>query len=160
MFYMEVKLFNRPVSLVTVFGEKVRVTPGVLEHFTSSLYNNNVNIYAVSTGEDSITFIVDYVDEEKSFAILKDAIKNGPTAFNELVLRSNKSLININASDFAEVPGVAAAAINGLAREKLNIIEVLSSYGNITLILEPETRMRAYELIVSSLKEFEKNMSK
>ncbi len=154
---MEVKLFNRPVSLVTVFGEKVRVTPGVLAHFSSSLYKNDVNVYAVSTGEDSITFIVDYVDEEKSFAIMKDVIKNGPTAFNELVLRSNKSLININASEFTDEPGVAAAAIKGLADEKLNIIEMFSSYGNITLILEPETRMRAYELIVSSLQEFEKD---
>ncbi len=149
---MKVKLFQRPVSLITAFGEKVRVTPGVLSHFSSALYNKSINLYAVSSGEESVTFVVDYDDEEKSFSILKDAIKNGPSAFNELVLRGNKSVITIDATELADTPGVAYASISGLARERINIIEMFSSYGNITIVLEQNDRKRAYDLIVESLK--------
>ncbi|MGB9634909.1 MAG: ACT domain-containing protein [Candidatus Micrarchaeia archaeon] len=149
---MKVRLFQRPVSLITAFGENVRVTPGVLFNFSSALYKENINLYACSSGEDSITFIVDYADEDKAFTVLRNTIKAGPTAFSDLVLRSNKSLITVDASDLVDTPGVAHAAISGLAREKINIIELFSSYGNITIALDPEYRKRAYDLIVDSLK--------
>lgn len=152
---MKVKLFQRPVSLITAFGDKVRVTPGVLSHFSSALHKRNLNLYAISTGLDSITFIVDYADEQDSFGVLRDAIKDGPSAFSELVLRSNKSVITIDATEHADTPGIASVSISGLAREKLNIIEMFSSYGNITIVVEPEYRKKAYELVLASLsKEF------
>jgi aspartokinase len=149
---MKVKLFHRPVSLITAFGENVRVTPGVLYHFSSALYKENLNLYAVSSGEVSVTFIVDYADEEKAFTVLRNAIKTGPSAFTDLVLRSNKSIITVDASELVDMSGVAHAAISGLAREKINMIELFSSHGNITIVLEPEYRKRAYELVVESLK--------
>ncbi|MCX8200400.1 MAG: hypothetical protein N3G76_02940 [Candidatus Micrarchaeota archaeon] len=148
---MKVKLFHRPVSLLTAFGDKVRVTPGVLSHFAAALYGNSVNLYGVSSGEDSVTFIVDYADEEKAFSILHDSIRTGPIAFSELVVRSNKSAITVNATEMADTPGVAHAAISGLARESINIIEIFSSYGCITLIIEPDQRKKAYSLVVDSL---------
>lgn len=158
---MRVKLFQRPVSLITAFGENVRVTPGIIAHFTNALYNRNINLYGISSGEESLTIMVDYADEEKAFNILKDAVKSGPCAFNELVLRSNKSVVTIDATDLADTPGVAHAATAGLAGEKINIIEMFSSYGSITIVLQPEDRKRGYELIVSSLEQsFRSHMGK
>lgn len=149
---MKVKLFHRPVSLLTAFGENVRVTPGVLSHFSTALYNNSINLYAVSSGEDSVSFMLDYADEEKAFNILRDSIKTGPIAFNELVIRSNKSVITINAEDMADSPGVAHAAVSGLAQEHINIIEIFSSYGCITIVIDPKYKKTAYDLVVNSLK--------
>jgi len=150
---MKVKLFHRPVSLLTAFGGNVRVTPGVLSHFSTALYNNSINLYAVSSGEDSVSFMIDYTDEEKAFTTLRESIKTGPIALNELMVRSNKSVITVNAVDMADTPGVAHAAIKGLAQENINIIEMFSSYGCITIVVDPDQKKRAYDLVVSSLRE-------
>jgi aspartokinase len=149
---MKVKLFHRPISLLTAFGDKVRVTPGVLSHFSAALYNNSVNLYAVSSGEDSVSFIIDYADEEKAFNVLRDSMKGTTTAFHELVIRSNKSMITVNATDMADTPGVAHASISGLAQENVNIIEMFSSYGSITIVIDPDHRKKAFDLMVASLK--------
>ncbi len=150
---MLVKKFHRPVSLITAFGDKVRVTPGVLANFSTALYNNNINVYAVSTGSDSLTMVVDFKDEERAFNILRDTIRNGPSAFNELVLRSNKAIVCIEATEHTETPGVAHTSIKDLAKENINILEMFSSYGSITIVLERKDLERGFELIVNALKE-------
>lgn len=150
---MKAKLFSRPISLITLFGKNVRVTPGVLSLFSNVLYDNNMNIYAVSSGEESLTFLVDYVDENRAFEAIKTAIQEGPSAFDEIVIRSNKSLINIDASDVADSPGIISLLIAGISDSKISIIEMFSSFGSLSLIINPEDKETAFNLIIDAIEE-------
>jgi aspartate kinase len=148
---MKAKLFNRPISLITLFGKSVRVTPGVLSLFSNVLYENNLNIYAVSSGEESLTFLVDYVDENRAFEVIKEAVQEGPSAFDEIVIRSNKSLINIDVSDVADSPGIISLLISGISSSKISIIEMFSSFGSLNLVISPEDKETTFNLIVDAI---------
>jgi aspartate kinase len=148
---MKAKLFNRPISLVTLFGKSVRVTPGVLSLFSNVLYENNLNIYAISSGEESLTFLVDYVDENRAFEVIKNAVQEGPSAFDELVIRSNKSLINIDVSDVADSPGIVSLLVAGISDSKINILEMFSSFGSLSIVINPEDKETAFNLIIDAI---------
>ncbi|MEM4389867.1 MAG: ACT domain-containing protein [Candidatus Micrarchaeia archaeon] len=146
---MDLRMYKRPVALITVTGEKVRIVPGVLARLSQALADRMINIYCVGTGEYSVTFAVDQADgkrahEALSHVIIKDC------AFDAVTMRENVAMITITGGEVAEQPGVLVRLTEPLARKFINILGVSSSYDSLTILVDWDDRDSSFKLIESA----------
>jgi len=146
---MDLRMYKRPISLVTVAGEKVRIVPGVLARLSQALADRMINIYSVGTGEYSVTFAVDQADgkrahEALSHVIIKDC------AFDAVTMRENVAMITVTGEEVAEQPGVLVRLTEPLARKFINILGVSSSFDSLTILVDWEDRDDSFKLIESA----------
>ncbi len=148
---MDLKLYKHPMSLITITGEQVRVTPGILARLSSALYDNGVNIYCVSTGEYSLSFLVVEEDGKRAAEGLRRVIQKD-CAFDSLTVEKNVALITATGKEIAEQSGVLIRLTEPLARKFINMVAVSSSYDSLSIILDWRDRKKAFKLVESCFK--------
>ena len=147
---MEIALSDRPVGAVTVVGDRMSQTPGLLAKFALSLTRKGINILNISTGSWSITFFVDYGDSESAVRALHDSVvlKGGARA----VTKGDRcAMITLAGRELIQTPGVVAAALAPLGENRVNVIEVSTSKAEITIFVNWNDRRAALGLIKESL---------
>lgn len=140
-----VKLYKRPLSAISIGGEKVRITPGVLSTFSRPLADNGINIYAVSCGENSVTFFVDEGDTEKSIFIFSDIISK--RRYESISVRKNIGMISISGPELINTPGLLHKIVTPLAKNKINILITTSSLDSDLLFFDYKDTKKAYDLL-------------
>lgn len=145
---MDLKLYKHPMSLITVTGEKVRVTPGILARLSGALYEGGINVYCVSTGEYSLSFAVTEADGKRAAEALRRVIQRD-CAFDSLTVEKNVALITVTGKELAEQSGVLVRLTEPLARKFINIVAVSSSYDSLSILLDWRDKARAFKLVES-----------
>ena len=143
---MELKLYKRPIAAITIAGDRVRVTPGVIAKFGDALSNGGVNVYCVASGEYSISFYVDEADYEKAKNALHDVVER-QSAFGSLGLAKNIGMISVTGQEFIDSPGMLLRMLDPLAKEKVNILSISTSFDSVILFVDWEDAKRSYEVI-------------
>jgi len=140
-----VKHYRRPVAGIIVGGERARLTPGVMSKFSGALASKEVNIYAVGTGENYISFFVDEAEAEKATLILTDTISKTP--FESISVKRNLGVVSITGQELVNTPGLVFKLLTPIAKEKLNIIDLTSAYDSIILTFDYAEAEKAYKLL-------------
>ena len=52
-------LNSEPISVIAVVGEEILTKRGILSKLTDTLAENDINIYGISTGQNSVTLFID-----------------------------------------------------------------------------------------------------
>lgn len=146
---MDVKLYKLPLALITVTGEKVRVTPGVLARLSNAFYEKGVNIYCISMGEYSLTFTVVDSDVKKAAEAVRRTIQKD-SAFDSLTIEKNVSMITITGRELAEAAGTLARLVEPLAKKFIPVEVVSASYDSVSIIVDWKDRHAAFKLITDS----------
>ena len=143
---MDLKLYKRPLAALTVTGERVRVTPGVLAKFGGSLSAASVNVYCVASGEYSLSF---YVDEESHEAAKKalGEVVGKQSAFAAIALLRNIGMITVTGPEFVDSPGMLLGMIEPVARSGINVLSISTSFDSVVLFVDWNDARKAYELI-------------
>ena len=144
-----VSLHERPVSSVTVVGERMSQVPGLLARFSEALSAASINIVGVSTGSWSVSFFVESDVSESAVKVLHKLISGkGPA---KAVTSSERcAMISITGRKLIYTPGVIANALLPLGRSNLNIVEVSTSKAEITIFVNWADRNAALRLIKDS----------
>lgn len=143
---MNLKLYKRPLAVLTITGENVRITPGILAKFSTALAEKMINIYNVSIGEYSMSFFVDEDDTEKAKKTLYDVVTKSPS-FSSLTSRGSIGMLSISSAEFVDTPGVINSLTEPLAKNKINIIALSSSFDSILIFVDWKDARQAYEAL-------------
>jgi aspartokinase len=143
---MDLKLYKRPISSLSVTGERVRVTPGVVAKFSSALSDRMVNIYCISMGEYSVSFFVDEADMAKARDALEEIVSK-TSSFGALSIMKNLGMVTVTGTEFMNKPGVITKLASVLSNKNINIVSVSTSFDSAILILKWDDCKKAYDTI-------------
>lgn len=139
-------LYPDPLSIIAIVGDTITSKVGLLSELTNYMADNNLNIYKLTVGDNSITVFVDKTDSQRAYHTLHDFVLKSST-FNSLSLGRDVALITIVNLDIVEKPGIIAAITEQLRKNSIKILEINSSQTAIVLIVDWADGAKACELI-------------
>ena len=137
---------ERAVTGVTVAGRAVRNTPHILRDLSVILGDSNVNIQAVSSGLDSITFYVDNVDGKGVESILHTAVIDIPT-LSSVTAESPIAVIRISGGVVTDQTTVLRDLILTLSEHKIHLNDLITSATSIGVFVNWNQRKEALRVV-------------
>ena len=128
-------LYPDPLSIIAIVGDTITAKVGLLSELTNYMADNDLNIYKLTVGDNSITVFVDKTDSHRAYHTLHDFVLKSNT-FNSLSLGRDVALITIVNLDIVEKPGIIASITEQLRKNNIKILEINSSQTAIVLIVD------------------------
>ena len=134
------------LACVTVAGRAIRNRPGILSDLSTALSDEDINIDAVSSGMDSITFYVDVDVAEEAEALLHEAVIDSET-LSSITVDDPFAAIRITGGDLQTEPGIVDDIVTPLANEHINVQDVITSATSVAVFVDWENGEEALRLI-------------
>ncbi|OWT33081.1 aspartate kinase [Methanobrevibacter sp. 87.7] len=140
-------LYPEELSIIAVVGEHMIESKGLLAQLTNILAENDINIYGISAGENSITVFVTKKDSDRAYHLLHRLVVN-TDILSSLSIGKDIAMITVVSPEFTvETPGIISDIIRPLRKNNINIVEISSSQTAIIIFVEWKNGKRALELI-------------
>lgn len=139
-----------PISVMAVVGEEILTKTGVLSELTDALAQNKINIYGISTGQNSVTLFIDKSLVDTAHHILHDVVVENQD-LSSISVGTDIAMITVTSQDFIDTPGIITRITEPLRKKKINIVEISSSQTSVVIFVEWKDGKRAYELVRSVL---------
>ncbi|MDZ7746489.1 MAG: aspartate kinase [Halobacteriales archaeon] len=136
------------LSCITVAGRAIRNRPGILNELSAPLSEAGINIDAVASGMDSVTFYVDADQAEKTEMILHDAVV-AEEALSSITVEDSVAIIRVTGGNLPNEPGMIYRALTPLADEGFTVHDVISSATSVAIVVDWEAKEHALELMQS-----------
>jgi len=149
---MGVKPYGKPLAMLTIVGEEMQTTPGVLAKSSQPLSEAGVNIYGVSIGPRSFSLYVADDDSKRAMGILHEAVVKHKI-MKSVTSEGDIAMIIAESEKFIETPGIISKLTEPLAKNRINIIEIFSSRASITFFVNWSDRGQAVRLLQQVMKE-------
>ncbi|ELZ03174.1 aspartate kinase [Natrialba chahannaoensis JCM 10990] len=140
-----VDLRERPLACLTVAGRAIRNEPGIFHHLSAALSESDVNIDAVASGMDSVTFYIDEDEAERAENILhREVIARDE--LSSVTVDSPVAVIRVTGGELPNQPGVISEIVNPLAEERIHLQDVITSATSVALFVDWDDREKTLEL--------------
>lgn len=143
-------LNDEPISVLAVVGEGILTKTGVLSTITHALARNKINIYGISTGQNSVTLFIDKSLSDKAHKILHEEVVENKN-LSSLSLGREIAMITVASQDFIDTPGIITRITEPLRKNNINIVEISSSQTAVVIFVDWNDGKRAYEMVRSVL---------
>jgi aspartate kinase len=143
-------LNEEPISVLAVVGEEILTKTGILSCLTDALAQNKINIYGISTGQNSITLFIDKSLADKAHELLHDVVVDNKY-LSSLSLGREIAMITVASQDFIDTPGIITKITKPLQKNDINIVEISSSQTSVVIFVDWNDGKRAYEMVRSVL---------
>ncbi len=141
-----VDLRETPLACLTVAGRAIRNRPGILQELSTALGEAEINIDAVASGMDSVTFYVDEDVADDAEAILhREVVDQEP--LSSVTVDDEIAVVRVTGSDLPNRPGVLSGIVEPLADAHVPIFDMITSATSVAVFVEWEDRERALETI-------------
>ena len=141
-----VTLYKDPISLIAIVGEAMLKKVGLMAKLTACLADENVNIFGLSAGQNSITAFVDKADSNKAYHLLHRMVVE-TDVLSSLSLGRDTAMITFVSPDIIETPGIISDITEPLRKHNINILEISSSQTAVVLFVDWENGEEAHKLI-------------
>ncbi len=143
-------LYPEPLAMLTVVGEEMQTTPGVLVKASTPVSRARINIFGVSIGPRSFSLYVREEDAERAARLVHRVIvKNG--LMKSVTIQKGLAMITAESERFIYTPGVIAKLTAPVGHAGINIVEILSSRASISFFVDWEVRERALKLFKEAM---------
>jgi len=139
-------LNSEPISVIAVVGEEILTKTGVLAKLTEALAKENINIFGISTGRNSVTLFVNKTDADQAHKILHDVVVKNEN-LSSLSLGMEIAMITVTGKEFIDTPGIITKITEPLHKNKVNIVEISSSQTSVVIFVDWKEGKKAYELV-------------
>ncbi|GAB3678488.1 aspartate kinase [Halopiger thermotolerans] len=140
-----VDLRERPLACLTVAGRAIRNEPGVFHHLSEALAESDVNIDAVASGMDTVTFYIDEEEAERAENILhREVIARDE--LSSVTVDSPIAVVRVTGGELPNQPGIVSDIVNPLAEERIHLQDVITSATSVALFVEWEDREKTLEI--------------
>jgi aspartate kinase len=139
-----------PLACLTVAGQGLTQEPGILAELTSLLSVNNLNVYAVGSGADSVALYVDEDDADRAQQLLHNRVVENDT-LSGVTLQHDIAAVRVMGGKLPDRPGMLNRAIEPISDAMINIQEVVTSATSITIFVDWEDRMETRQLARDAL---------
>ncbi len=149
---VKVEVFPEPLAMITIVGEAMQSTPGILSDALDSLGEKRINIFGISIGPRSFSI---YITDEKSpeaLEMIHEAVKESEV-MKSTTSESGIAMIVTESEKFIDTPGIISKLSDPLAEEGLNVIEIYSSQASISFFVDWKNKDQAYNLLKESIEE-------
>lgn len=143
-------LHGEPISVIALVGENMLKKPGVLAKMTSILSENNINIFGISAGQNSVTIFVNKKDASDAHHLLHDVVVKNEF-LSSLSLGMEIAMVTVASPDFIDTPGIISDISEPLRKNNINIVEISSSQTAVVVFIKWEDGPKAHELVKSVL---------
>lgn len=141
-----VTLYKDPISLIAIVGEAMLKKVGLMAKLTACLADEDVNIFGLSAGQNSITAFVDKADSNKAYHLLHRMVVE-TDVLSSLSLGRDTAMITFVSPDIIETPGIISDITEPLRKHSINILEISSSQTAVVLFVDWEDGEIAHKLI-------------
>ena len=141
-----VTLYKNPISLIAVVGEAMVKKIGLFAGLTGCLAQEDINIFGISAGQNSITTFVDKGDANKAYHLLHQFVIENDV-LSSLSLGRDTAMITFVSPDIIDTPGIISRITDPLRKNEINILEIISSQTAIVLFVDWKQGEEAYNLV-------------
>ncbi|MFB6235175.1 MAG: aspartate kinase [Halopenitus sp.] len=147
-----VDMREEPLSCLTVAGRAIRNRPGILADLSTSLRDAEINIDAVASGMDSVTFYVDSTRAEEAETLLHDEVVTEDT-LSSVTVNDDVAVIRVTGGELPNQPGVIQGIVAPLADADINVIDIITSATSVALFVAWDDREDALDIIQNQIQE-------
>ena len=141
-----VTLYKNPISLIAVVGQAMVKKIGLFAGLTSCLAQEDINIFGISAGQNSITTFIDKGDANKAYHLLHQFVIENDV-LSSLSLGRDTAMITFVSPDIIDTPGIISRITDPLRKHEINILEIISSQTAIVLFVDWKQGEEAYNLV-------------
>lgn len=146
-----VSLYPNPISLVALVGERMLKKVGLLANLTGVLAENDINIFGISAGQNSMTAFLDKNDSIKAYHKLHQLVIEDES-LSSLSLGKDTAMITLVSPDIIDTPGIISNITEPLRKNNINIVEITSSQTAVVVFVDWKYGEKAYHLVKEVLK--------
>jgi aspartate kinase len=134
------------LACLTVAGRAIRNRPGILSELSNPLRDADINIDAVASGMDSVTFYIDQEEATRAETILHDAVV-AQEALSSITVDDDIAVVRVTGGELPNQPGVINRILTPLAKSHINIHDVITSATSVAVFVDWDDREDALGII-------------
>jgi aspartate kinase len=141
-----VDLRDESIACLTVAGRAIRNRPGILQELSTALGENDINVDAVASGMDSVTFYVDTADAAAAEAVLHGEVVDSEP-LSSVTVEDDIAVVRVTGGELPDQPGVIRELIDPVADARINVHDVITSATTVALFVDWDDREETLELM-------------
>jgi aspartate kinase len=145
-----IDLQENALASLTVAGRSIRNRPGVFAYLSTALADADINVDAVASGLDSITFYVYAEAAEAAETVLHEAVIND-AALSSVTVDDAIAAIRVTGGELPTQSGVVRELVDPLADAHVPLHDVITSATAVAVFVAWDDREEALEIIQDTL---------
>jgi aspartate kinase len=141
-----VDMRDQPLSCITIAGRAIRNRPGILADLSTPIAEAGINLDAVASGMDSVTFYVDTEAAEEAETILHESVIEDET-LSSVTLEGDFAVIRVTGGDFPTQSGIVQDVVAPLAEQGVAVHDLITSATSVAVFVPWADRERTLETI-------------
>jgi aspartate kinase len=134
------------LACLTVAGRAIRNTPGILEELSEAMAEADINVDAVASGLDSVTYYVDQDRAEETEAALHETVV-GSDALSSVTVEDDIAVVRVTGGELPNQPGILRQIIDPLADANITLLDVITSATSVAVFVRWEDREETLRII-------------
>jgi aspartate kinase len=135
-----------PLACITVAGRAIRNQPGILARLSTALADSGINVDAVASGMDSVTFYVDIDESEHAENVLhRDVIDDD--ALSSITVIDDIAVIRVLGGELPNQSGVIQRIVSPLGDARINVHDIITSATSVAIFVAWDDREETLEII-------------
>ena len=132
-----VDMEEEPLACLTVAGRAIRNRPGILSELSAALFEADINIDAVASGMDSVTFYVASEQSDNAQAVLHDAVVTDEL-LSSVTNEREFAVVRVMGGELPNQPGVINEIVGPISEAGITIHDLVTSATSVALFVDWE----------------------
>ncbi|HET7325600.1 MAG TPA: aspartate kinase [Halococcus sp.] len=141
-----IDLEETPLACLTVAGRAIRNRPGILATLSGALADADINIDAVASGLDSVTFYVYATEASEAETVLHEGVI-GEEALSSVTVDEEVAALRVTGGELPTQSGVVQGMVETLAEEHIAVHDVITSATSVAVFVDWNDRETALSVI-------------
>jgi len=137
---------DEPLACITVAGRALRNRPGILADLAQALRSEDINIDAVASGMDSVTFYVNDDLAEDAEYILHEQVVDDET-LSSVTVESQYAVIRVTGGELPNRPGIILDIVQPVSEAGINIHDLITSATSVAIFVGWDDREQTLEIV-------------
>ncbi|GAB7094424.1 aspartate kinase [Halolamina litorea] len=134
------------LSCLTVAGRAIRNRPGILAEVSETLARAGINVDAVASGMDSLTYYVEKEVAEEAEATLHEAVV-ADDSLSSVTVEDDIAVVRVTGGELPNRPGVIRSIVDPLAEAGINVHDLITSATSVAIFVAWEDRDETLQII-------------
>ena len=135
-----------PLACITVAGRAIRNRPGILSDLSDALFTRDINIDAVASGMDSVTFYVGTEVAETAETTLHDEVVDDES-LSSVTNESEFAVVRVMGGELPNRPGVISEIVQPLSEAGVTIHDLVTSATSVAVFVEWSEREEVLSIV-------------
>jgi len=136
------------LSCLTVAGRSLRNSPGILADLSQVLRDAGINIDAVASGMDSVTFYMQEDAATEAENLLHSKVVEDQT-LSSVTVEDGIAVIRVTGGELPNRPGVILDIVQPISTAGINIHDVITSATSVAIFVAWDDREETLEIVQS-----------